>query len=209
MTEEEVRSVFEKFKQSRFTLRTFAPRHGFGPAGMAELFRKFFPEEYAAVIKDRCRHDLLYKRGRNFEYIVARAFRLLGWWVLRSPQSRSPIDLLAVKAGRILAIQCKRGASITVAQKQELIDLAKSLGAMAILATRESPKKRKLVLLGTDETVAFSSEHEVDAFILAKIAEAVFGDPGPLTQFQIEVVKRCKRNLAAQTMESDNKSVKP
>jgi crossover junction endodeoxyribonuclease RuvC len=55
----------------------------------------------------------------------------------------------------------------------------------------------------------FKTEHEVDAFVLAKIAEAVFGDPGPLTQFQSEVVKRCKQNLAAQTVESDNKSVKP
>jgi crossover junction endodeoxyribonuclease RuvC len=55
----------------------------------------------------------------------------------------------------------------------------------------------------------FKTDHEVDAFILAKIAEAVFGDPGPLTQFQSEVVKRCKQNLAAQTVESDNKSVKP
>ena len=55
----------------------------------------------------------------------------------------------------------------------------------------------------------FKTEHEVDAFILAKIAEAVFGDPGPLTQFQSEVVRRCKQNLAAQTVESDNKSVKP
>ena len=55
----------------------------------------------------------------------------------------------------------------------------------------------------------FKTDHEVDAFILAKIAEAVFGDPGPLTQFQTEVVKRCKENLAAQTVESDNKSVKP
>jgi len=55
----------------------------------------------------------------------------------------------------------------------------------------------------------FKTDHEVDAFILAKITEAVFGDPGPLNQFQIEVVKRCKRNLAPQRAESDSKSVKP
>ena len=55
----------------------------------------------------------------------------------------------------------------------------------------------------------FKTEHEVDAYILAKIAEAVFGDPGPLTKFQTEVVKRCRQNLALQTVESDNKSVKP
>ena len=49
-----------------------------------------------------------YTRGRSFEYKVRDYFRDLGWVVVRSAGSKTKADLVCMKAGITLLIQCKR-----------------------------------------------------------------------------------------------------
>jgi Holliday junction resolvase len=52
-----------------------------------------------------------YISGRNFEYYVKRYFESMGFFVIRSAGSHTPIDLLAVHKtySKIYLIQCKHG----------------------------------------------------------------------------------------------------
>ncbi len=49
-----------------------------------------------------------YVIGRTFEYRVMDALKAAGWKVVRCRGSRSPIDLIAWKPGRIAALQCRK-----------------------------------------------------------------------------------------------------
>lgn len=49
-----------------------------------------------------------YVNGRSFEYRVRDLFEAKGYFVMRSAGSRTPVDLVALKDGEILLIQCKR-----------------------------------------------------------------------------------------------------
>jgi Holliday junction resolvase len=139
MPEETARRLFDKFKKSKVGLSTFGPRQGFSDEGLAKVFKKYFPDEYDILQEaKRSRKDLWYRRGRSFEYTVRNYLVSKGWFVLRSPQSKSPIDLIALRTGAILLIQCKLGAStLLLAEKRAIVDLANSTGGRPILAHRK------------------------------------------------------------------------
>jgi len=48
-----------------------------------------------------------YVKGRRFEHYIKDKLEAKGWIVTRSAGSKGPFDLLAVKNGKILLIQCK------------------------------------------------------------------------------------------------------
>lgn len=76
-----------------------------------------------------------YRAGRQFEYRVRDDLRARGFWVLRSPASKSPVDLVAISKGRVVFIQCKRGGGISVAEWNAIYDLAESVDAEPVLAS--------------------------------------------------------------------------
>lgn len=94
----------------------------------------------------------LYRRGHRFELRVRRHLESLGWVVFRSAGSRSPADLIALRAGEVSLIQCKVGGSITKAEREHLAVLAKELCCRAQLAYREG-KKLKLDEVIPAETI--------------------------------------------------------
>jgi Holliday junction resolvase len=77
--------------------------------------------------------------GRHFEWRVRDYLKQKGYFVLRSPQSRGPVDLVAIRKGEILFIQCRINGYLEKAEKYELVELAKSVGAKACLAWRGKP----------------------------------------------------------------------
>jgi len=84
-----------------------------------------------------------YRRGRRFEYRTRDHLRKQGWFVVRQPQSSSP-DLIALRDGSILLVECKLGGYIPKAERRHIISLAKrQVGGRAVLAFRRG---RKLVL---------------------------------------------------------------
>jgi len=93
-----------------------------------------------------------YKEGRARENYIKRKLIDNGWLVLRAtgsagglPSSRvKPIDLIAMKNGRILLIQVsKRKSDITEEEIDELKRLAKIAGAEAVIAYKKGRSKGK------------------------------------------------------------------
>lgn len=83
-----------------------------------------------------------YTKGRAFEYRVRNDFAAGGYLVTRSPQSRSPWDLIVIGRELVLLVQCKVNGKISATDWNILFNLAESVGARAMLACRV---KRKLV----------------------------------------------------------------
>jgi len=80
-----------------------------------------------------------YQRGAAFEHRVKADLEREEWLVVRSPASKSPFDLLAVKLDSrlihvVALVQCKLGGKITRAEEAELTDVCSAFGCCPILA---------------------------------------------------------------------------
>lgn len=89
-----------------------------------------------------------YARGRQFEYRCRNHFTKLGYVVCRSPQSRSAFDLIVVGSRFVLLVQCKVGGQLGPQSWNELYDLAETVNAIPVLATREGRKMKLFHMLG-------------------------------------------------------------
>lgn len=144
MTEEAARVLIDKFKRSKFGLNQYSARYGYDSLGFSMTLRRFFPDEWDAVIESKAPHQSKYRLGRSFEYRVRDALKAKGFIVLRSPRSGSPIDLVAVRKDGVLFIQCKRGDSLNPAGWNEIYKLAVSVNATPIMAS--TPQGRGMIL---------------------------------------------------------------
>lgn len=152
LSKEEARKIFDDYKKSQLNINAFAKTLK-GEAGkISELFKRFFPAEYIDFVETKqSRKVSMYKRGRAFEYRVRNHFIAKGYFVLRSPRSKGPADLVAIKKGEILLIQCKLGQNfLRRKEKKILVDLAESLDAIPLLTYRERHKVKTLDLRTLD-----------------------------------------------------------
>lgn len=104
-----------------------------------------------------------YQRGRTFEWKVRDALQEDGYDVLRSAGSKTKIDLVAIKPGQILFIQCKRtNGQIPPAEREKLVLLAKYVNALALVASQPVPRKplvyRRLTGFGPKDWVGWSPD---------------------------------------------------
>jgi len=83
-----------------------------------------------------------YRKGRRFEYQVRDQLERLGYWVVRQSRSAFP-DLIALKRGEILLVECRLRGRLTNMERKRLMELAERLGARPLLAYREG---RRLIL---------------------------------------------------------------
>lgn len=75
-----------------------------------------------------------YHRGRDLEHRVRAHLRDQGYEVLRTAGSKSKVDLVALKPGQLLFVQCKRSGALPPAEWNALWDLARMAGAVPVLA---------------------------------------------------------------------------
>lgn len=93
-----------------------------------------------------------YIKGRRLEYKVRDIFRTKGYVVIRAAQSK-PVDLICIKDGRVLLIECKtRQSALSKDRKEELLQLAKVSGALLLLASK---KKHKIELTDLETNEPF------------------------------------------------------
>ena len=144
MSEDAARALFGLFQRQRGTVTAFCRRRGLAELGFGRTMRRFFPDQWEMEVEARAPKQTMYRFGRQFEYRVRDALRELGYFVLRSPQSRSPLDLIAIRRGSILFVQCKRSGALGVSDWNALLDLATSVGAVPLLA--ETAKTRGHIL---------------------------------------------------------------
>ncbi|MEM3412009.1 MAG: restriction endonuclease [archaeon] len=100
-----------------------------------------------------------YRKGYKFEYRLKTYFEKNGFLVLRSPASKSPLDLVVISKNKdLFFIQCKKSSKdkIYVYNLKELLELAKRYKAKPLLA------------FSFNRTKIFIKEIEKDAEILSK-----------------------------------------
>lgn len=77
-----------------------------------------------------------YSRGRRFEYSVRDVFRRQGYVVIRAASSK-PIDLVCLKDGRSILVECKTESSlVNRARLTQLRQLSKKAGTSMIVARK-------------------------------------------------------------------------
>lgn len=99
-----------------------------------------------------------YDRGRRFEYAVRDHLRTNGYDVIRSAGSKTKVDLVAIKTGQVLLVQCKLDGKISPTERTELVRIASAAGGWPIVASRKQgiylaeivtvtpPKYRKFII---------------------------------------------------------------
>jgi len=134
--EEYAKGLFDAFKKSSLGLIHYCSDKGYPQTGFSECMRRFFADEWDHVIELKAPQQSRYRHGRQFEYQVRDHLRKVGFFALRSPASKSPIDLIAVRPNEVLLVQCKRHGELGIKGWNDLFDLAKSCGATPILASK-------------------------------------------------------------------------
>jgi len=99
-----------------------------------------------------------YARGRRVEYKVKDILSKAGWYVWRLAASK-PFDLIAIKNGEILIIECKRQSSLTKLEKTKLLEIAKNGGATVILAKYQNNTIHFYKILNETETEELTIDH--------------------------------------------------
>jgi Holliday junction resolvase len=138
ITEAEAESAWVAFKRSRLGLIAYCKKKGFDDLGFSVAMKRFFSDEWDAVLELKAPKGSLYRRGRALEYLVRDWLRGHGFFAMRSPASKTPIDILAVRHGQVVMVQCKRHGALGVAEWNEFYQLAKSVGALPVLASMET-----------------------------------------------------------------------
>jgi Holliday junction resolvase len=133
--------ILEAFRKSRYGVIQFAKRRGYDLEQLHAAMRKHHGPAWDALVESKgMKAENRYKAGRAFEYRVRDVLRPLGFFVQRSPGSKGAIDLLAVRDGLALMVQCKRGGACPPKEWNALFDLATSHGCVPVLASAELGK---------------------------------------------------------------------
>jgi Holliday junction resolvase len=75
-----------------------------------------------------------YGSGRRFEYRVRDIFRSAGWVVVRAAASK-PVDLVCLKQGRAVLVECRYGSSRAwKADRERLASISSAAGAVPVVA---------------------------------------------------------------------------
>lgn len=155
--DEQIKKLFDRFKKTKhLTVKQFCRKHGIHQDTFANRCKELFPDEWDLMIDGREFKQTKYRIGRQFEYKVKADLEKSGYFVLRSPRSKGLIDLIALRKGRILCIQCKRSDPLWAPEAKKLFDFAVSIRAEAVCAYKASFRKtvfRKYLKSGWTENI--------------------------------------------------------
>jgi Holliday junction resolvase len=84
-----------------------------------------------------------YAKGARFERRVQKYLEERGWFTIRSAGSHKVADLVCLRGGGVLLIQCKLNGRISPAEREQLLNLARENKCQAVFAYRDG---RKLVI---------------------------------------------------------------
>jgi Holliday junction resolvase len=75
-----------------------------------------------------------YSEGRKLEYAAAAILWADGYWVIRAAGSKGSADIVALKRGEALFVQCKRSGTMGPGERNSLIGLARQLDGVPVCA---------------------------------------------------------------------------
>lgn len=151
LSEDAIRMIWADYKASPFKMSEYCRRKGFDDEAFANVMKDRFHGEYDDVMESKMTKGTHYCSGRTFEYRVKRHLEGRGFFVMRAPQSKGPVDLIAFHGGRCLLIQCKIGDWYEVDSWNEFYRLAKSHGAEPIFATKVENGRLQLNLINGEK----------------------------------------------------------
>jgi len=82
---------------------------------------------------------LRYVRGRGFEYRIKQKLEGQGYFVVRAAASR-PVDLVAIKDGRAILVECKVGKNPTKDVLKKLERYKRESGCRILVAVQKGLK---------------------------------------------------------------------
>ena len=137
-TQEVVEELFQEYSTYKGGLRGFAKSKGYKSGShLREIFHRFIPSDRLDfVMESKKAQNNRYAIGRRFEWRVRDYFKENGYFVLRSPRSAGPVDLIAIRKDELLFIQCKTDGWMSHKDKEKLYELSQSVGAKPLLAWR-------------------------------------------------------------------------
>ena len=77
-----------------------------------------------------------YSRGAEFERRVGHDIESYGYKWVRSSGSHKPADLVALRDGEVVAIQCKRDGRLAPQEWNKFLDWCEAAGATPVLASK-------------------------------------------------------------------------
>lgn len=80
-----------------------------------------------------------YRRGVRFEHTTLYDLRSNGYYAQRTPGSRGVADVIAVRRGQVLLVQCKISGSLAPEPWNDLYDAALDCGAVPVMAEKDAP----------------------------------------------------------------------
>lgn len=132
-----LRPILEQYAKSRLTMSEYCKSHNYGELGFERAMQRNFPAEWETVVELKKSNAPMYKRGRDFEYAVKHNLEKNGFVCMRSPASKSPADLMAVRHGKTIFVQCKLHGALPPAEWNAFIDYAEKAGVSPIMAARK------------------------------------------------------------------------
>ena len=160
----EARSLFDEYRTGYLSFDAFSFQKGISSSALRKLFISHWPDEYAsATDSHRASINITYRRGRAFEYAVMRFLQAANYWCLRSPASRGPADIVAIRKGEVLLVQCKSGnGKLRKQERISLVCMAVPIGATPLLACR--PKRGEILFLECTTRYQEMREWKIDDF---------------------------------------------
>lgn len=132
---QQVEEWFNTWKSQKRTLREMQEVGAPSSQVLSRLFKKHFGVEFEDACEAKAGRG--YIIGRQFEYRCRDYLRKRGYVVFRSPRSQSPADLVAMRSGTILLVQCKtRKDMFSSIERSGLTKMAQDAGGLALLAYR-------------------------------------------------------------------------
>ena len=128
--------IWDDFKKSSFGMSDYCRRRHYNIQSFADAMRRCHGDEYDAVIAAKKPKRPQYKRGRDFEYAVVKDMTANGYYAMRSPASKSPVDVYCFAKGELVFIQCKLRGQFGVGEWNEFLDFCESVGALPIMAEK-------------------------------------------------------------------------
>lgn len=127
--------------KSSESVSRFASRHEYSPSGISKALAERFPERWDAVHATKIAEQSSnkYRLGADLERRVMAHLDRLGFITIRSAGSHSYVDVAAMKNGKAMLVQCKRGGILPLDEWNGLVAAADQAGAIPVMV--ENPHR--------------------------------------------------------------------
>lgn len=136
LPDEVLRELILECARSSKTIGEWCATKGYSEGGFRTAAKKRCRKEWEALQEAKQKKSTNYQTGRSFEYATKRSLEKAGFTVMRSPASKSPADLFAVKDGRVAFVQCKIHGAIGFDEWNSFYSYCEQAGALPLLAQR-------------------------------------------------------------------------